>query len=387
MTMKSEAGTVIIGGGIIGLSIAYNLAKLGETDVVVLEKGYLGNASTFRCGSGIRQQFGDEPNIRMMKRSVELWEGLSEELGRDVEFKQSGYLFLLYDEDELADFKDNVRLQNRLGVPSRIISPEEAREIVPLLNTDGVIGAAWNDTDGKANPFETVFAYADAARRLGVEIYEYTEALDVKTDGGRIRSVLTNRGEIRTGRVINAANAWARAINRMAGVPVDVPIEPYKHQGVKTEPIKPGQIEPMVISFKHDDVYLTQEANQGGVIGGYGLKYGPTFDMTPTYEFLRGVSYRFSQLIPALKHVNVIRVWGGYYAETPDGNAAIGRINELDEFFIAAGFSGHGFMLAPVVGEAVAELVVNGKTDKPLWFYDPYRFERGELREKAIQMG
>lgn len=173
----------------------------------------------------------------------------------------------------------------------------------------------------------------------------------------------------------------------MAGVPIKIPIEPYKHQSVKTEPIKPGQIEPMVISFKHGGVYMTQEANQGGVIGGYGLKYGPTYDITPTYDFLRGVSYRFAQIIPALKYVNIIRVWGGFYAETPDHNAAIGRINEIDEFYIAAGFSGHGFMLAPVVGEALAELIVDGKTDKPLDFYDPYRFERGELRGQALQMG
>jgi sarcosine oxidase subunit beta len=387
MRMKSKAKTVIIGGGIIGLATAYRLAKMGEEDIVVLEKNYLGSGSTFRCGTGIRQQFGDEANIKMMKRSVEIWKGLEEELGESVEFTQTGYLFLLYDEEELRSFKKNVELQNSFGVPSRLISPEEAKELVPLLNTEGVIGAAWNHTDGKANPFKAVFAYANAAKRLGVEIYEYTEAKDIKTENGDIKAVITNRGEIKTGRVINAANGWASQINKMAGVPIDIPIYPYKHQGVKTEPIKPGQIEPMVVSFKHGGVYMTQEANQGGVIGGYELKYGPTYDITPTYEFLRGVSYRFSQIVPALKYVNVIRVWGGYYAETPDHNAAIGRIKELNEFYIAAGFSGHGFMLSPAVTEALAEVVVKGKTDKPLWFYDPYRFERGELREQAIQMG
>jgi len=385
--MKSEAGTVVIGGGIVGLAVAYNLAKLGESDVVVLEKGYLGSGSTFRCGTGIRQQFGDEANIRMMKRSVELWSALGEELGRDVDFTQSGYLFLLYDEGEVEIFKRNIAIQNRFGVPTRLVTPEEAREIVPLLDISEVVAASWNPTDGKANPFKAVFAYADAARRLGVEIYEHTEAREITVEHGRIKAVVTNRGKIRTGRVVNAANAWAKLINAMAGIRTRIPIEPYKHQGVKTEPIKPGQIEPMVISFRHGGVYLTQEANQGGVIGGYGLKYGPTYDMTPTYEFLRGVSYRFSRLIPALKYVNVIRVWGGYYAETPDGNAVIGRIGELDEFYIAAGFSGHGFMLAPAVGEALAELIVMGKTDKPLDFYDPYRFERGELRGQALQMG
>ncbi|MCD6370211.1 MAG: FAD-binding oxidoreductase [Thermoplasmata archaeon] len=383
--MKNKAKTVIIGGGIIGLSIAYNLAKLGAEDIVVLEKNYLGSGSTFRCGSGIRQQFGDEANIKMMKRSVELWSRMEEDLGMDVDFRQGGYLFLLYDEDEVRDFKKNVELQNRFGVPSRIITPEEAKEIVPLLNTEGLLSAAWNHTDGKANPFKTVFAYANAAKRLGVDIYEYTEAQNIKVENGSIKEVITNRGKIETRRVINAANGWAKILNKMVGV--DIPIEPYKHQGVKTEPIKDGEIKPMVVSFKHDGIYLTQEAEQGGIIGGYGLKYGPTFDITPTYEFLRGVSYRFSQVIPALKYANVIRIWGGYYAETPDGNAAIGRIKEIDEYYIAAGFSGHGFMLAPAVGEMVAEDIIYGKTSKPLWFYDPYRFQRGELRGKAIQMG
>jgi len=383
--MKNKAKTVIIGGGIIGLSIAYNLAKLGAEDIVVLEKNYLGSGSTFRCGSGIRQQFGDEANIKMMKRSVELWSRMEEDLGMDVDFRQGGYLFLLYDEDEVRDFKKNVELQNRFGVPSRIITPEEAKEIVPLLNTEGLLSAAWNHTDGKANPFKTVFAYANAAKRLGVDIYEYTEAQNIKVENGSIKEVITNRGKIETRRVINAANGWAKILNKMVGV--DIPIEPYKHQGVKTEPIKDGEIKPMVVSFKHDGIYLTQEAEQGGIIGGYGLKYGPTFDITPTYEFLRGVSYRFSQVIPALKYANVIRIWGGYYAETPDGNAAIGRIKEIDEYYIAAGFSGHGFMLAPAVGEMVAEDIIYEKTDKPLWFYDPYRFQRGELRGKAIQMG
>ncbi len=383
--MRNEAKTVIIGGGIVGLSIAYNLAKLGEEDIIVLEKNYLGSGSTFRCGTGIRQQFGDEANIRMMKRSVEIWKNLEEELGMDVNFRQTGYLFLLYNEKEVKDFKKNVELQNKFGVPSRIITPEEAREIVPSLNMEGVIAAAWNHTDGKANPFKAVFAYANAAKKLGVKIYEYTMAKDIKLENGSIKEVVTDRGVIKTRRVINAANGWAKLLNEKIGV--NIPIEPYKHQGIKTEPIKQGQIEPMVVSFKHDGVYMTQEADQGGVIGGYALKYGPTFDITPTYEFLRGVSYRFSQIIPALKYVNVIRIWGGYYAETPDGNAAIGKIKEIDDYYIAAGFSGHGFMLSPAVGEMIAELVVNGKTDKPIWFYDPYRFARGELRGKAIQMG
>ena len=385
--MKSKADVVIIGGGIVGISIAYNLAKMGVENVVVLEKSYLGNGSTFRCGSGIRQQFGDESNIKMMKRSVEIWKNLEDELNYNVDFVQGGYLFLLYDEKELKTFKANVNLQNNLGVPSKIITPDEVKDIVPAVNSDGVIAAAYNHTDGKANPFNALFGYAKAAKSFGVDIYEYTEAKKIEIESKKIRSVVTGRGNIDTHTVINAANAWAPEINRMAGVQIKIPISPYKHQGVKTEPVKIGEIDPMVVSFKHDGVYMTQEGNQGGIIGGYGLKFGPTYDISPTYDFLRGVSYRFAQIVPALKYVNVIRVWGGYYAETPDDNAVIGKINEIEDFYIAAGFSGHGFMLAPAVAEGVAELVTEGKTPKPLDFYDPYRFQRGELRTHAVQMG
>ncbi len=383
--MKSKADIVIIGGGITGLSIAYNLVKRGENNIVILEKNYLGSGSTFRCGTGIRQQFGDESNIKMMKRSVEIWKSLSDELGEDIGFRQTGYLFLLYEENEMKEFKEYVKLQNSFGIPSRIITPEEAREIVPLLNTDGLIGASWNHTDGKANPFATLFALAKYVKKRGVEINEYTEVRDIEVEKGEIRGVKTSRGDIEGDIVVNAANGWAKILNEKIGI--NLPIEPYKHQGVKTEPIKNGQIEPMIVSFKHDGIYMTQETEQGGVIGGYGLKYGPTYDMEPTYEFLRGVSYRFSQIIPSLKYVNVIRIWGGYYAETPDGNAIIGKINEIDGYYIAAGFSGHGFMLAPAVGEGMADLITKGKSDLPLDFYDPYRFKRGELRGKAVQMG
>ncbi|AGB04836.1 glycine/D-amino acid oxidase, deaminating [Aciduliprofundum sp. MAR08-339] len=383
--MKSKAEIVIVGGGIIGLYTAFELTKLGVTDIVIFEKNYIGSGSTFRCGTGIRQQFGDEVNIQMMKRSVEKWVSLGEEM-EFPKFKmaQTGYLFLLYDEDEVRRFKKNVQLQNSFGVPSKIITPEEAREIVPGLDISEVIAASWNPTDGKANPFLAVYGLARALRKRGVEIHEYTEVKDILVKDSQIEGVKTSRGEVKTNVVINATNAWAKILNEKLGV--RIPIEPYKHQGIVSEPFKQGEIKPMVVSFKYGGAYLTQKAN-GGIIGGIALKYGPMWDLTPTYEFLREVSKNFTRIIPALKHISIIRQWGGYYAETPDHNAVIGRIKGVDGYYLAAGFSGHGFMLAPSVAEGMAELVVKGTTSKPFWFYDPYRFERGELREQAVQMG
>ncbi|NJF26202.1 FAD-binding oxidoreductase, partial [Thermococcus sp. Bubb.Bath] len=141
----------------------------------------------------------------------------------------------------------------------------------------------------------------------------------------------TNRGVIKTGIVVNATNAWAKLINAMAGIKTPIPIEPYKHQAVITQPIRKGAIKPMVISFKYGHAYLTQTSH-GGVVGGVGYELGPTYDLNPTYEFMREVSYYFTRIIPALRELLILRTWAGYYAKTPDSNPAIGKIGELNDY-------------------------------------------------------
>ncbi|MCO6041461.1 NAD(P)/FAD-dependent oxidoreductase [Thermococcus alcaliphilus] len=381
--LPNKSEIVIIGGGIVGVTLAHELAKRGE-EVIVLEKRFIGSGSTFRCGTGIRQQFNDEANVQVMKRSVELWEKYSKEYG--FSFEQTGYLFLLYDDEEVEEFKKNISIQNRFGVPTRLITPEEAKEIVPLLDISEVVAASWNPTDGKADPFHSTTAFALHAEEMGAKLYEYTEVKEIIVENGEIKGVKTNRGVVNTGIVVNATNAWAKLINAMAKVPVHIPIEPYKHQAVITQPIKEGAVKPMVISFKYGHAYLTQ-TNHGGIVGGVGYEVGPTYDLNPSYQFMKEVSYYFTKIIPALRELLILRTWAGYYAKTPDSNPAIGRINEIDEYYIAAGFSGHGFMMAPAVAEMLSDLITKGKSKLPIEWYDPYRFERGELRGKALQMG
>jgi len=382
--MKNRADVIVIGGGIIGLFSAYWLAKNGE-DVVVIEKNYPGSGSTFRCGTGIRQQFGDDANIQMMKKSVEIWKNLGDMLEfPKFKFVQTGYLFLLYSEEEIERFRKNVALQNRYGIPTKIITPDEAQEIVPLLDISEVKAASWNPTDGKANPFLAVRALLNALKRMNVDVYTYTEVTDILHDRNSVTGVKTSKGEIKADMVLNATNAWAKILNEKLGL--KFPIEPYKHQAIVTEDFKLGEIKPMVISFKYGGAYLTQKAS-GGVIGGIALKYGPTWDLTTTYEFMREIAKNFTRIIPALKYVSIIRQWAGYYAETPDHNAVIGKVREYEGYYIAAGFSGHGFMLAPAATMGIVDIMLHGKSNLPMDFYDPYRFERGELREQAVQMG
>lgn len=383
----------IIGGGIIGVATAYELAKLGE-EVILFEKSYFGSGSTFRCATGIRAQFTDEANIRLMKHSVERWEKLEEELGFDINFKQTGYLFLATSEEEVEGFRNNIKLQNKFGVPTRLIDMDEAKEIVPILNTEPFLAGAWNPKDGKANPFKTLFAYLFRARELGVDAREHTEVVGFEREGDVITAVkYRSNGKVESVKVdavLNAANAWAPLINEMAGLKRDlVPITAYKHQLVKTEPLEPGQAEPLVCPPGWNDAYIIQDGEDGGIICGAGIEHRARSldDYEPTYDFLRGVLRYATMIAPPLRYAHIVRQWAGFYAKTPDSNPAIGKL--LDNFYIAAGFSGHGFMMAPAVAQAMAELMAKGRSKVSLdWeWYDPYRFERCELRTSAFQIG
>ncbi|NPA47591.1 MAG: FAD-binding oxidoreductase [Thermococci archaeon] len=387
--MRSRADVVVIGGGIVGLSTAYHLAKLGA-DVVVLEKGYVGSGSTFRCASGIRAQFTDEANVKLMKYSVKRWKELSDELGYDVGFVQTGYLFLATTEDEADVFRRTVKLHRRLGLGTRIIDMDEAREIVPILNTEPFILGQWNPEDGKASPFKSTFAFLMRAREMGVEVHEYTPVTAILVENGEVMGVKAGDRTIKADAVLNATNAWAPLVNEMAGLDRElIPIKPFKHQLVKTEPIKPGLVNPLVSPPSWNDSYIIQDAEDGGVIGGAGVEHGPTYDVTPTYDFLREVVRWMTRIAPPLKYVHIIRQWAGFYAKTPDSNPVMGEIKYVNGLYIAAGFSGHGFMMAPGVSEAMADLIMKGRTKVPLdWeWYDPHRFERGELRTSAFQIG
>lgn len=381
--IRDKVGTVIIGGGIIGLSIAYYLTEFGYKDFVVLEQSLIGSGSSGRCGSGIRAQFADETNIEVMKASTKLWEELSVKLGFD--FIQSGYLYLIYNQEELKQFEKMKKIQNSLGLPTRMISPDEINKINEYIDTSRVVAGSYNPEDGKTDPFDAIFSLMNYLNKSRVHILQHTKVTNIEISSNGVKKLGTNQGEIRTERLINATGGWAPKIGEIMGT--DMPIKSYKHQAIITEPLKEGMIEPVVISLTHDDAYLTQ-TKDGGIIGGVGTpdREPPTYDTSETIDFQERVSKAFTQIMPSLRFVRILRSWGGYYAMTPDGNPMLGEY-EIEGNYIAAGFSGHGFMMAPIVGRSMAELIVNGKSRIDLGYYDPARFERGELREAALQMG
>lgn len=375
--MLKTANVVIIGGGISGCSIAYNLAKKGVKKIVILEKNFLASGSTGRCGAGIRQQWGTEMNCKLAMESINFFETANEELGYDgdIEFKQGGYLLVASTEKEDMQFKKNVKLQKSLGIPVEYLTPKEAKDIVPYLNTDIIISATYCPKDGHLNPFLTTDAYAKAAKRLGVEIYTNTEVLGIKVEKGKIKGVITNNGEISTNIVVNAAGGHAKQIGEMAGV--NLPIYAERHQILVTEPVEPMQ-GPMVMGFALN-IYC-QQTPHGSFIMGRGDSNEPRdLRVTSSWQFLDKMCKTTKELLPPLGELRIVRQWAGLYTMTPDKHPIYGAVKELEGFYLALGFSGHGFMLGPMTGLLIAEQILGEKNTIDISKLTLERFEKGEL--------
>ncbi len=369
---------VIIGGGITGLSTAYYLAKEGLRNIVVIEKSYLGSGSTGRCGTGIRQQFTTREHIILMRESVKLWKEWENNLPKSVHFRQGGYLWLLK-ESEMDAYRDYVRLQNILGVNSRIIDKDDVKVIVPDINTDGIAGASWCPSDGNAYPFDTIDALRIALKQFGVPIRQFEEVKDVKVKSGIIQQVITDKEKFNTHFVVDAAGFGARKVARMAGI-IDLPLKLYRHQIAVSEPVKVF-LEPMVVK---GELYFTQ-TYRGRIIGGTDLNEQPTESLSSTDEFLPQFAKEILSVLPTISSLNVMRQWAGFYVVTPDHHPILGG-TDLSGFILGAGFSGHGFMLGPVVGKLLATYIMHGTMYLPeANNLDLERFRSGRLiQEKAV---
>jgi len=379
MKMIKTADVVVIGGGISGVAIAYNLAKKGVKNVVLLEKGYLASGSTGRCGAGIRQQWGTEMNCRISKLACELFERANEELeyDGDIEFHQGGYLIFSSTEREHEQFKKNVALQNSLGIKSKLLTLDDAKQIIPFLNTEGLYSATCHEKDGHLNPFYTVDAYAKAATRLGVKIYKFTEVTDIIVENGKIKGVKTNKGDISTNIVVNAAGGYSQDIAKMAGV--DIPTYPERHEAYITEPID-RIMEPMVMSFSLN--FYGQQVPHGGILMGRGPdehENAKGYNMKSSWYFLEEMSKTFTKLLPPLKNVRIIRQWAGLYNMTPDRQPILGPVDEVEGFYLAVGFSGHGFMFGPATGLLMAETILGEETTVDISMLHLNRFKTGDL--------
>ena len=360
----TSAPVVIIGAGCIGAAIAYHLGRRGVRDVVVLERErFSGAGSTGKCAGGIRAQFSTPVNVRLSMLSVRHYERFAEDMGTDPVFFPVGYLFLLADEPRWQAFQRQAEMQRELGLPVRTLDPEGAGRIVPELELDGLLGATFCPTDGLGNPHEITQAYERRARELGARFEFERPARGLRVQGGRVTAVITDRGDIETPVVVNAAGPHAAEVAAWAGV--DLPVQPYRRHCFTTKPLPMAREDlPMVVDMQ-SGVYMHRESG-GMLLGLADPSEPPGFDTSVNWDFLPQVVEGAIGRIPALEAAEIAHGWAGLYETTPDHNAVIGPPRGVAGLMLANGFSGHGFMQAPGVGQLVAEWIVDGAPSQDL---------------------
>jgi sarcosine oxidase subunit beta len=390
--MRDHAEIVVIGAGIMGLAIAYHLTRLGVKDVLVLDKSYLCGGASGRNGGGIRAQWSSEANVRLMQESIQMCRDFASEMKINVWFRQGGYLFLARTEDKRRALEQSVKLQRECGLSSRMLTPNEARAIVPELDIDGIVAATYNPDDGVVFPWPFVWGFAQAARKRGAEVATFTDVVGFETSGARIEGVVVRdispgagkqTHTVRTHKVVNACGAWSPEIARMLGV--ELPNTPHRHEICSTEPLKPW-LKPLVADLS-DGLYFSQ-STRGEIVGGISQERVPHgVNQDSSFAFLGKYAQALTRACPILGDVKVLRQWAGCYDLTPDANPIVGQVDGVENFFQASGFMGHGFMMAPVMGKRIAEQIVKPTDSELFQRWNLRRFKEGKLLSEAMIIG
>jgi sarcosine oxidase subunit beta len=377
-SLPAAGEVVVLGGGIMGTSVAYHLAEAGVKNIVLVERNVLGSGSSAKPLGGVRATFSDPGNIKLGQRSLEAYERFGEKFRTDIGLRQVGYLFLCRSEAELVQVEDSTHIQNLLGGSSRMVSPEEAHQINPFLDPHALVAASYSPRDGFAQPSKVVQAYAEAAQQLGVTICQDTEILDIDATGGAVRAVHTNRGSIRTSTVICTAGAWSTRLGAMAGV--HLPIEPVRRQiGMTPQNSKPMPTVPFTLDLS-TTLYFHNYLN-GMLLGISNQDQEPGFCREFDYQWLPAFNRAAEIVAPSLADQDLEVGWAGLYENTPDHNAMIGSSDTVDGFMYATGFSGHGFLQGPAVGELVRDMYLGRES-----FMDPEQFSAARFTGELSQV-
>ncbi|HET8980770.1 MAG TPA: FAD-binding oxidoreductase [Solirubrobacteraceae bacterium] len=352
--LPRSASVVIVGGGVMGTSAAFHLAEAG-VDVVLLERDQLASGSTSRAAGGVRTLFSDALNIAIAKRSLDAFRDFGRRPGWEIDLRQVGYLFALTRHSDVEKFTRSITLQGEHGLESRMLSAEETRRLSPLLAGDDIIAGAFSPADGHCTPEGVVQGYASGARAHGADIRTRCEVREISTRGGEITAVVTSQGIVETGTVICAAGAWSGRCGEMVGV--DLPVTPLRRQILFTEPIDdlPAQL-PFTIDFA-SSFYFHREG-PGLLMGMSDPDETPGFDVTTSDEWVPRLMEVVRRRAPRIADVGIRGGWAGLYEVTPDHNAIIGEASAVSRFLYATGFSGHGFLQGPAVGEILRDLVL-----------------------------
>jgi sarcosine oxidase, subunit beta len=378
--VNRTADVVVVGGGVVGASAAYHLASAGAGRVVVLERAdHLAAGSTGACAGGFRYQFSSAINVLLSQASVPMITGFTQEHGLPLDVEQDGYLFLVRGEELWRDFLAANQLHASLGVEAEVLTPEQALELAPGIALDGLVGATYGPRDGIADPSGLTHGYATLARRAGARIELGVAVEGVRTAWGRVRGVDTRDGAIDAGVVVNAAGPWAGVLAATAGV--DLPLEPIPRHVLVTGPFPGAPERRTLVIDAQTSFYFHREG--AGVLMGMGgttperASFETTIDDTFIAEELLPTAVR---IFPPLEDASVEHAWVGLYEMTPDRHPIIGEAPGVAGFYLANGFSGHGFQHAPVVGKLLAELIVGGAaTAVDITGLGLDRFDRGDL--------
>ena len=358
--MKTTADIVIVGGGVVGVSAAYHLAKAGAGSVLLLERAdRLGTGSTGACAGGFRHQFGSRVNVLLSIESIRMITSFTEEHGLPLDIAEDGYLFLVTSESTWEEFRATVETQRSLGVAVEVLTPEEAAKLIPGLSTDSVVGATFGPNDGIADPAGLTEGYATLARRAGARIATGVEARAIDVDGDRVAGVITSDGEISSPVVVNAAGAWAGALAATAGV--EIPLEPIPRHVVVTAGFPGAPPRRTLVVDVATSFYFHREGP--GVLMGMGSpNEQPSFETVVDERFISEELLPTAvKVFPPLAEAGVTSSWAGLYEMTPDRHPVLGEAPGVPGLFLATGFSGHGFQHAPVVGKILAEMNVDGE--------------------------
>ncbi len=375
--LPTRAGVVCVGGGVTSLGTAYELARQGVEDIVVLESRYIPYGASGRNGGGVRAQWTSPSSIHLARESIAAYEDLSRELDFNVWFRQGGYLFLAFEEDHMQDLEEAVAFQKDHDVPSRLVDPDEAQVLVPDLHVPDLVGGSYCPIDGIVFPWSVVHGYVRRLREMDVEVHTFTEVTDLHVEGDRVTEVVTDRGTIQAEWVLNAAGAWSPEVAAMAGV--EVPNVPVRHEIMVTESIRPF-LDPMVVDLRNG-LYVNQDM-RGECVAGLGDPHEEEgVNMSSSFRFLKRIARSLEDILPRMGNLRVLRQWAGLYDVTPDHKPILGPAPEVGNLLQAHGFSGHGFMIHPVVAQVNAALVQGRSPPVDLEPFDLARFADGRRPE------
>ena len=377
MNLPTTADIVIIGGGVMGASAAYHLAQRGLKNIVLLEKeDFFGQGATGRCAGGVRYQFSTEINVKLSIESLPMIERFKDEIGQEVSYKQCGYLLVATNEKDANAFKYNVKLQNKLGVSTQLLSGDEVRARLPLMKFDDAIVGTFNPKDGTVDPNSVVMGYISAAQKMGVKAITGAEVVGVSLRGDNVEEVQTTLGTIKTRMILNAAGPWAGQIGQMAGI--NIPVTPLRRQMFTTSPLKevPSDF-PFVIDFARS-LYFHREG-EGLLIGMSNQNEQPGTDQSVDEDFELVNLDAAIERMPLVEKAQRASHWAGLYEVTPDAHPIFGG-TPLNGLYLCTGFSGHGFMHGPISGKLMSEFILDGKySSLDVSMLDLKRFEEGRL--------